>query len=188
MSTKSADALRGAVASLVASTAMGGVILTAAKLGLMGRESPPRRITRKLLDRSPLAKQQLDGLTTAAHLGYGAVAGAGFGLLANRLPNVPARVAAGLAYGAAVYASSYAGWLPAVNLMPPVRKDKRSRQVSMVLAHLLYGGVLGALLPGRSAASPLADEPKESRELDEALEDSFPASDPPSMTQPARSP
>ena len=183
MSAKTQDALRGAVASVVASTAMGGLMVAAAKLGLMGKETPPKKVTRKLLRKSLLQKDSLDGTTALAHVGYGAVAGAGLGLLANRLRSVPARVAAGVAYGAAVYAGSYAGWLPATNLMPKPSRDLTSRQVTMVLAHLVYGGVLGALLPGRVEAS-VVDEPRDSQQLDQALEDSFPASDPPSQTQP----
>jgi len=59
---------------------------------------------------------------------------------------------------------SYMGWVPAVGLMPVATRDEPRRPVVMVLAHGVYGAVLGALVgrrsrrrgapPLRQAASP----------------------------------
>ena len=47
--------------------------------------------------------------------------------------------------GEAVYAVSYAGWVPALGALPPADRDRPSRQLVMAAAHLVYGAVLGAL-------------------------------------------
>jgi hypothetical protein len=55
----------------------------------------------------------------------------------------------GIAYGTAIWATGYLGWVPALELMPPGPDDRRQRPLVMVVAHWLYGAVLGAAV-GRS--------------------------------------
>jgi hypothetical protein len=50
-----------------------------------------------------------------------------------------------VAVGEAVYAVSYAGWVPAFGALPAADRDRRPRQLAMATAHLVYGAVLGAL-------------------------------------------
>jgi hypothetical protein len=49
-------------------------------------------------------------------------------------------------YATAVYAISYLGWIPALNLMPAAGEDRPGRSVTMLVAHWVYGATLGAVL------------------------------------------
>lgn len=143
---------RGAVSSLAASTLMGAVLLAAKKLGLLG-EDPPRKLTRKTLDAVGIRARgdQLDAPTAAMHIGYGAMVGAVTGPLLERLESRPLRILGGVATGAAVWAVSYAGWIPAIGWMPaPHRDTPPARPWVMLGAHLIFGAALGAALPSRS--------------------------------------
>jgi len=140
--------LGGAVAGGLATIAMTGVMFAAQRAGLMG-EMPPEKVTRRLLHRlgwgSPRRETQ-DLLSSLAHLGFGAAAGSLFGALERglRVPGPP--VLAGMVFGSGVWFVSYVGLLPALGLMPPPREDRPGRPQAMLLAHLVYGAVLGALV------------------------------------------
>jgi len=180
----STNALRGAGASLGASLVMGSLLLGAKHLGLLG-EPPPQKLTRKILGLRRSQPATLSGSTFAAHLGYGAGAGALFGALAAPIERPRDRALAGSVFGAALWAVSYAGWIPAAGLMPVPQFDRPGRPTVMFLAHLVFGAVLGRLYRPRERAQ-LAPDPElnESDALDRDLADSFPASDPPAATQP----
>jgi hypothetical protein len=45
-----------------------------------------------------------------------------------------------------VWLGSYAGWIPALDLLPPPDRDRRGRPPSMIVAHWVYGAALGASL------------------------------------------
>jgi hypothetical protein len=139
--------LTGVGAGLTATGAMSAVMLGAKRTGLLGKP-PPQRITQRMLDRLHLRRSRdtENALVVGAHLAYGMAAGAAFGLLTRRVRLGPP-VARGVAFGASVWAASYLGWVPALGLMPPPGADRRDRQVTMLLAHLVYGAVLGALVP-----------------------------------------
>jgi NAD(P)-dependent dehydrogenase (short-subunit alcohol dehydrogenase family) len=110
-------------------------MLAEKRLGLLG-EPPPRRLTRQLLGLPP--SDALDAASVAAHFGFGATVGGAFALLPSR-----ARATGGGAlFGLAVWAANYAGWLPAIGLMPPPAKDRPGRPTAMALSHLVYGAVL----------------------------------------------
>lgn len=151
------QALRGAVSSLVASTVMGGVLALVKELGLLG-EAPPRKLTRKALDTLDFHPRgdDLDAPTAALHVGYGGLIGAISGPLLERLEPRPLRVLGGVATGAAVWAISYAGWIPAIGWMPaPTRDTPPSRPWVMLGAHLVFGAVLGASLPSHTRVHEL---------------------------------
>jgi hypothetical protein len=103
---------------------------------------PPRKITLNLLHRLGLArgldrkdKRRLVGLS---HFGYGAAAGALYGLigfLPRRLP--------GPLYGLAVWAVSYLGAMPALSLYRRADRDPASRNKLMILSHVVWGVFLG---------------------------------------------
>ena len=60
-----------------------------------------------------------------------------------------ARLAArGALFGLLVWGVSYLGWVPAAKILPPAHRDRRDRQVTMVIAHLVFGASLGLLLKG----------------------------------------
>ena len=133
---------RGAAAGALATAAMSALMLAAGRAGLMGRQ-PPEAIVRQagaLTGTEPRGRTA-DVLASVAHLGFGAVTGAGHGLLP------PARhpVARGVVLGTGVYAVSYAGWVPALGALPPADRDRPPRQLAMLAAHVVFGAVLGAL-------------------------------------------
>ena len=134
--------LAGATAGLAATATMTGALALAKAAGLLG-EPPPHKLTRKILavvgprpKRGGLAHHVA---TLAAHVGYGVAMGMIYGLLPRRVSRVPA----GAAFGLAVWAGSYMGWIPKLGLMPPPSRDRPGRPTAMILAHLVYGATLG---------------------------------------------
>jgi hypothetical protein len=147
---------RGLLSGLVATVAHSAVMFAAQKAGLLGR-MPPRRITDRFLDLAGVRRQTPEparrALAVVSHIVFGAASGALFGIgnevYRERIrPSSPrALVASGLLYGTAIWAVSYAGWVPAVGAMPHAATDRRhGRQPAMVLAHWAYGVVLAKLL------------------------------------------
>jgi uncharacterized membrane protein YagU involved in acid resistance len=126
-------------------------MLGAKRAGFVGG-MPPEKVTSKLLHRAGIehTRAQQDALATVLHFGFGATAGAAFGVLAPR--SLIARVPAGLTYGVAIWGVSYMGWMPALGIMPPPERDRRDRQAVMLAAHLVYGTTL-ALMVGRRDAT-----------------------------------
>jgi uncharacterized membrane protein YagU involved in acid resistance len=111
---------------------------------------PPKRITVGLLRRAGIRERndrQRNIASTLTHLGFGASVGAifttGRALLRPRGPALPQ----GLGYGAAVWAVSYKGWVPALGLLPPPEHDRPDRQWTTFIGHLIYGAVLGLERP-----------------------------------------
>ena len=123
---------------------MSALMMGARRAGIMGR-MPPEKITASFLDRAGIrrSRKQQDALATAFHFAFGAGGGALYGLALRRAPLPP--VLRGMAYGTAIWAVSYLGWVPALGIMPPADRDRRGRQAAMLLGHLVYGGALGAL-------------------------------------------
>jgi hypothetical protein len=150
---------RGLLSGLVATAAMSAAMLAAQKSGLLGR-MPPRRITDRFLDLAGVGRTTPEparrALAAVSHFAFGGACGALLGIASEvyraRVGKGSARrartplIAAGLAYGTAIWAVSYAGWVPAVGAMPAPPRDRPGRQPSMVLAHWIYGAVLGRLL------------------------------------------
>jgi uncharacterized membrane protein YagU involved in acid resistance len=140
--------LRGALAGGLATAPMSGVMMGAKQLGLVGG-MPPEKITAKFLNKAGIqrSRTQQDVLATATHVGFGAAAGAAFGVVAPR--RLIARVPLGMAYGTAIWGVSYMGWVPALGIMPRADRDRRDRQMVMLVGHIVYGTAL-ALMVGRS--------------------------------------
>jgi hypothetical protein len=146
--------LAGAAEGSVATLAMSGVMLGARKAGWLG-EPPPRKITWHALRRAvgPVRSWRArNAASTAAHLAFGAAAGSVFEAAYARWGRRGAGPLAGAAFGAAVWLVSYAGWVPALGILPPPHRDRPGRQGWMLAAHLVYGAVLGALADRREAA------------------------------------
>ncbi|MDP9001776.1 MAG: hypothetical protein M3O46_16885 [Myxococcota bacterium] len=132
-------------------------MLAAQKVGLTGK-LPPAKITDAMLDvvgvRPFVTSPAKKALAAVNHLAFGGACGALFGLghalLARRGPGAGAqsggRVAAGVAFGTAVWAVSYAGWVPALGIMPSPQNDRPGRPTAMVIAHWVYGAVLAKLV------------------------------------------
>ncbi len=147
--------LGGAVAGVVATLPMSAVMFAAKKAGLMG-EYPPQLVAQKAL--AVAGAQPSEGEKTtaavAAHLGFGAVAGALFGPLYRRTQSLAPPVVLGIGYGLAVYAASYAGWIPAADIMPAPPDDRPGRQPSMIVAHVVFGAALAELVDVFVAQKP----------------------------------
>lgn len=141
------DAAAGAAGGLAGTVAMSVVMLAARQSGFLG-EAPPRRITDRLLEGVGLGhldRRAKDAIAVASHMAYGIGFGALFGLARRRLPERVPPAAAGALAGLAVWVASYEGWVPALGLMPPPERDRPGRPTSMVVAHLVYGAVAGAV-------------------------------------------
>ena len=140
-------AMNGALAGAAATLAMSGVMLAAESVGLMG-EHPPEIMAKKGMRAVGIAPKEpaTDVVATAAHLAFGAAAGAVFGVMRERVDLPASPTLQGIGYGLFVYTVSYTGWIPAIHIMPPPQRDRPGRQPSMVAAHVVYGTVLGKLL------------------------------------------
>src|SRR5688572_6803090 len=150
--------LFGAGAGVAATLAMSALMLVAQRAGLLGR-SPPRHIVERGLARlhvrGKVSRPQRQLLTAVAHLGFGASQGALYAALHHWLapwPVRPQRVAStpsattGVPFALLVWAASYAGWIPALGILPSPSRDRPGRPLSMVLAHVVYGAALATTL------------------------------------------
>ena len=134
--------MRGAVATVAMSVPM-----LVAPDAVMGQR-PPKKVTVGILSRlglDPGDEGERNVLSVVAHLGFGSSLGSLFSVARARLDPPGPAVLHGLAYGLGIWATSYNGWIPALGLVPPPERDRPGRQGVLVLAHLVYGGVLGAL-------------------------------------------
>lgn len=138
--------LAGALAGLLATFPM-----TAVMQGLHRRlppderyPLPPREITGELARRAgvddSLSEDERVAATHLLHYGYGAAAGALYPLLAPRGDPL----VHGAAYGVAVWAASYLGWIPALRILRPATRHPARRNALMIAAHLVWGAATGA--------------------------------------------
>jgi len=138
---------RGALAGLAATIPMSGVVALGYATGLIANP-PPRGITANVKRRLGLGAHerspQFNLTWMAAHLGYGVGCGVVYALVRPLLPT--AALPTGLLYGLLVWGSSYLGALPALDLYPPPQHDTPTRAKLMVVAHLVFGAVLGLLV------------------------------------------
>jgi len=54
------------------------------------------------------------------------------------------RQGTGAGYGVAVWALSYLGWIPALNVLKPATQHPPRRDLLMIAAHLVWGTALAA--------------------------------------------
>ncbi len=115
------------------------------RTGLM-REQPPMTITTGALREAgvehPSALAAV--VAPAGHIAFGTAGGVLYGLVRNLAPHVSGRLL-GVAFGLAVWVVSYKGWIPALRILPSPEADRPGRPTVMVIAHLVYGVVLGWL-------------------------------------------
>ena len=141
--------LSGAIAGLGATAVMSAAMLAARSAGLT-RTLPPARIAEVAIEEAthrPAQEDERRVVASAAHLGFGAAGGAAFGIIrqAAGIRGPVASVVTALAFANVVYVVSYQGWVPALRIMPPASRDEAGRVGTMVVAHWIYGAVLGAL-------------------------------------------
>ncbi|MDQ3367397.1 MAG: DUF1440 domain-containing protein [Myxococcota bacterium] len=141
---------QGVAAGTLATIPMTVVMVAAQHLGLLGK-APPAKITDAILDKAnvsaPPSERRL--LTSLAHFGFGAASGALYSLLRPGRPSYGRAAVEGMAFGTAVWGASYAGWLPALGIMPPPTADRKDRQLTMVIAHWVFGAAVGLLVAAR---------------------------------------
>ncbi|HVL76198.1 MAG TPA: hypothetical protein VM406_09290 [Noviherbaspirillum sp.] len=151
-------ALAGAVATIPMTIVMSGLFRR------LPREQqyplPPVLITSRVArhgDGEPaLQGGRLTAAALAAHFAYGALTGAMYPLLerTRALDGPPALT--GPAYGLAVWAASYLGWIPAARILTPATRHPTQRNALMWTAHAVWGAALAAvcgLLQQREPAS-----------------------------------
>lgn len=120
---------------------------------------PPREITERIFP--DVSDHTIKDSATAAHHGYGAVAGA---LIATTLPRLG--LAGGAVAGVGIWAASYFGWVPATSTLRPAHQHPWRRNVLMIAAHVVWGVVTAASIRELDAArsatlrsGPIADAP-----------------------------
>lgn len=152
------DVVAGAAGGAVSTAAMTLAMAVARLLGSGGQE-PPRRIAAAFLDLAGIQRGRTEETAAALvlHQAFGAGAGVGYRLLRRMLATPGPAVLLGMGWGLAVWAISYAGWVPALRLLPPPSADRPDRQVRLVAAHLVYGAVLGPLVEPRDRDHAAAD-------------------------------
>lgn len=137
------NVMRGLAAGVAGTVVMTGALVLARRAGLLG-EPPPLKITRKLLRRglgSTPPRPAVVAASLAAHVGYGATMGVLHAVLLGRRRG---SLVPGALFGAGVWGIGYAGWIPALRLMPPPLLDRPGRPTAMFLAHLIFGATLAA--------------------------------------------
>ncbi len=135
----------GAAAGLAATAAMSAFMWSAQRAGFVGEQAPKQVVRRSLeaVGEHP-SGSRLKALSFVAHFVFGAAVGAAYGALSDRLPSGRSTVASGVAFGLAVWAATYKVAFPPLHLMPPPERDRPGRARTMILAHVVYGAVLGA--------------------------------------------
>ncbi len=140
----------GAVGGFGATLMMSVVMLTSRRLGLTP-QLPPDRIAeaavQAITDRPPSDAEQRV-VATIAHLAFGSVAGALFGVAVSPLRWLPAAALAaiGAIYAIGIWLVSYQGWIPMLRIMPSASRDDGGRVGTMVTAHVVYGSALGLMI------------------------------------------
>ncbi|HYC02111.1 MAG TPA: hypothetical protein VED40_02395 [Azospirillaceae bacterium] len=119
---------------------------------------PPLPLTRQVMRAAglPWPRDPETGrlLTMLAHFGYGGLVGAAWPAWARAMGRDPL---SGVAFGLAVWAGSYLGWIPAVGLLEPATRHPTRRVGLMLSAHVVWGaatalaaeGVRRGLAPAR---------------------------------------
>jgi uncharacterized membrane protein YagU involved in acid resistance len=80
------------------------------------------------------------------HLTIGCAVATVYGLLAPKRLSTVAATTAGALYGVLVWLTSYGKLLPELGLMPTPNADERRRPQAMVVGHVIYGSIVGALI------------------------------------------
>lgn len=140
-------AAAGALDGLAATAAMSGAMYGAKRAGWLGKP-PPETITERALRAVGARRVSRDttaGLALLAHFAFGAASGALYAAPRRRSRSMGRAAVEGAAFGALVWTVSYAGWIPALGILPSPPNDREGRPASMFASHLLFGAALGVL-------------------------------------------
>jgi hypothetical protein len=146
--------IEGAVSGVLGTLSMSIVMLAARRAGLVG-QLPPERITEAALDAAGQgrSKQVQDALAVILHLLFGAFVGSFFGLLHRRLRVPLGSALQGIGYGLLVWSVNYKGWIPALSILPPPKRDRPDRPLIVALAHAVYGWTTAAVVEARERST-----------------------------------
>ncbi len=142
----------GTIGGCLGTSAMSIVMVAGQKAGALGGQ-PPGHIAAAGLDALGVqrTKKEQNALALALHLVFGSTAGALFGLASRRLRAPLDPSLQGIIFASIVWMISYKGWIPALGILPPPERDRPGRPLVMMLAHVLYGVILGWRVGHRSA-------------------------------------
>jgi hypothetical protein len=110
------------------------------------RQDPGEFMVEQAEEALPTARDDIPTLveTAAARslaLGYGMTAGAIYAVVR---PTGGDLLVDGLALGLGTWAAGYLGWMPVLDLMPPLKKQDVAQVVGPVVQHVLFGVVVVA--------------------------------------------
>jgi uncharacterized membrane protein YagU involved in acid resistance len=147
----------GALAGLVATVPMTASMLALRRFpGPRHRALPPENVAhgvREILDvNKDMSRSEKAAFNWLAHFGFGAAAGAVYSLVASRSRKHP--IAQGMVFGVGVWTVSYSGWIPAAGILRFPTEESKRYVFLEVMAHLVWGGFLGALTPRLRFLSP----------------------------------
>jgi hypothetical protein len=123
---------------------MGGVFLSARRLGIVSKVAP-EHITEAALDAVEVDAPEPadDAAATLSHIAYGAASGTLYALVRPRLPGGP--FVGALGFAGALLLASYEGWVPAASILPPLHDQTTGGRWTLIAGHAVYGAVLGGL-------------------------------------------
>lgn len=120
---------------------------------------PPRRVVGSVSEKTGLDEhldeEGQEAVTAVVHFAFGAAAGTLYSLLFGNHEN---RVLAGTGFGLAVWAGSYMGWLPALDILPPAHRESKGWIGMNVLAHVVWGLSTAAMV--NQLSTPMEEVPE----------------------------
>lgn len=136
------DILKGALAGLVA-----GLVATAAKTAaeavypprVHGEPEPPEAAADKVLGPRFFALKSHSAAGETIHWGFGALAGALYGVVAEVYPQATDKH--GASFGLTLAAVTHDGVLPALGLAAPPDEQSGREHTSEMASHIVYGVV-----------------------------------------------
>jgi len=109
---------------------------------------PPRRVVGSVAEKTGadqhMNESHQEVATAAAHFAFGAAAGTLYALLFGRRQTQ--QLLYGTGFGLAVWAGSYIGLLPALDILPPAHREPKGWVGMNILAHLVWGLSTAALV------------------------------------------
>ena len=135
--------LHATMRGVVAAICMSGVRSLTVRLGLL-KQTPPEMVVEEhaggLLERIP--ENRREAAVELLHWVYGAVGGAGFGVLPDRVRLLPW---AGPMYGVVLWLGFESVVSPALGLGRQRRRHTAVERITLTADHLMYGAVLAEL-------------------------------------------